>query len=95
MDFDERACFALYVHDFTCLLIPLGLPHHCNSQNLLEISSFLCSPHSLGSFGSLGQISLFFDPRPPESFYFGYLNSFWYVLSLIQSIGTKSANCIG
>ena len=45
--------------------------------------------------GSSGQISLFLDPRPPQYLYLGYLNLFWYVLLVTQSIGTKYAKCIG
>ena len=72
-----------------------GLPHYCKSQNVLEISNFVLPLHSLGSFGSLGQISLSFDRRPPECFYLGYLNLSLYVLLITQSIGTKSAKWIG
>ena len=50
------------------------------TKTFSEISNFVCSFHSLGSFGSLGQISLFLDPIPPGCFYVGYLNLFWYLL---------------
>ena len=83
------------MHAFTWLSLTLGYPHHCNLPNILEISNVVCSLHSLGSFGSLGQISFFLAPKPPQCFYVGYFNLFWYVLLLAQSIGTKSAKCIG
>ena len=65
MLFNLPACFYL-------IIIQFGITALLQSPNPLERFQILCVHFiHLVLLESFGQISLFFDPRPPQSFSFG------------------------
>ena len=70
----------LYSSDLICMMNSEALASHGDriAKAFFEIRNFMCPLQGLGLLGSLGQITLFFDPHSFQGVYLGYSDLFGY-----------------